>query len=480
MDDQASPLEGGSAGKKRKTDTEGNNYLSDEDTEMIETPESVKIIPQKDLLINNIVKSSMNKENSVTHHEASVDKDTSTDANKGAEGTSTNTTSQAEEKAQYSRRDHGPYAVIFTYDETQWNDIKLGKLLKEKNRRFESVTKINRKKSRVIFHTASDANNATIMSMLKDKNLTAEIPRNFAEKWGVIYDVDMDMTDDEIAKAINSTIEVKGVERMKKFVAKVDGKNTYVPTATIKVRFLGDALPKTVRIYGACRRVKNLRVTVMQCFKCFKFGHKTLVCKKEKEICKKCAEDILLDREEHKCERKKCANCESDQHDAIDKNCSVYSAQKSIKILAQTKRITITEATRQMKEEQESYFTPDPNLAPAPDRHDITVFPNLRQPRPRPRIDTAELQRSAINQQAVWNSYSMNPKIPSKPMDNNPHKASDMEKLQFFLSEISRITTLWGFSLVDNNQSAKPVLACSNAGDSNRKVTSDMSDPTQT
>ncbi|GAB0089260.1 hypothetical protein DMENIID0001_037770 [Sergentomyia squamirostris] len=386
MDDQASPLEGGSAGKKRKTDTEGNNYLSDEDTEMIETPESVKIIPQKDLLINNIVKSSMNKENSVTHHEASVDKDTSTDANKGAEGTSTNTTSQAEEKVQYSRRDHGPYAVIFTYDETQWNDIKLGKLLKEKNRRFESVTKINRKKSRVIFHTASDANNATIMSMLKDKNLTAEIPRNFAEKWGVIYDVDMDMTDDEIAKAINSTIEVKGVERMKKFVAKVDGKNTYVPTATIK----------------------------------------------------------------------------------------------SIKILAQTKRITITEATRQMKEEQESYFTPDPNLAPAPDRHDITVFPNLRQPRPRPRIDTAELQRSAINQQAVWNSYSMNPKIPSKPMDNNPHKASDMEKLQFFLSEISRITTLWGFSLVDNNQSAKPDLACSNAGDSNRKVTSDMSDPTQT
>ncbi|GAB0088606.1 hypothetical protein DMENIID0001_030630 [Sergentomyia squamirostris] len=371
----------------------------------------------------------MNKENSVTHHEASVDKDTSTDANKGAEGTSTNTTSQAEEKVQYSRRDHGPYAVIFTYDETQWNDIKLGKLLKEKNRRFESVTKINRKKSRVIFHTASDANNATIMSMLKDKNLTAEIPRNFAEKWGVIYDVDMDMTDDEIAKAINSTIEVKGVERMKKFVAKVDGKNTYVPTATIKVRFL---------------------------------------------------EDILLDREEHKCERKKCANCESDQHDAIDKNCSVYSAQKSIKILAQTKRITITEATRQMKEEQESYFTPDPNLAPAPDRHDITVFPNLRQPRPRPRIDTAELQRSAINQQAVWNSYSMNPKIPSKPMDNNPHKASDMEKLQFFLSEISRITTLWGFSLVDNNQSAKPDLACSNAGDSNRKVTSDMSDPTQT
>ncbi|XP_055691533.1 uncharacterized protein LOC129794710 [Lutzomyia longipalpis] len=356
----------------------------------------------------------------------------------------------------YSKRDHGPYVVYFTYDEGQWNDIKLGKFLKDCNRRFESINKVNKKKCRVTFFAAQDANNATKMVNLRANNIKAFIPRFFAEKIGVIYDIPLEMTTENVFDATSSPVEIIGMERMKKFAGKVNGKDTFTTTTSMKVRFLGDNLPDSVRIHGACRRVKKMRENVLQCFKCFKFGHGKNSCSSQQQICRSCAQEFL---ENHECQEKKCGNCKGN-HEMTDKTCPEFKRQASIKDLISKKRISFREAADMVKDSEPKDVSPDIN--------DYAAFPifgsnsNKGKVKPsRTLINVEEIKKNAAKQQAQWNALSQNPQVTWNAIVNNPHKVTEFEKVTYFLSEIMKIVNIWGFSLSDANHPGKPeILAC--------------------
>lgn len=469
MGDSENPPGGG---KKQRLDDFLKSLREGEEMDMSE----IAVPDERDALIREIESSQILKRKSETNtaissstinvttgsnagQSSTEEKLQSTQKSEAASGSSEETKKE-DEMTLYSKRDHGPYVVYFMYEDDQWNDIKLGKLLQDNNRRFESIYKINKKKARVTFLSATDANNVIKMAALRVNDIKAMIPRFFAEKIGVIYDVPLDMTNETISKAISSSVEIKAIERMKRFSGKINGKDTFMNTTSIKIRFLGDRLPESVRIHGACRRVKKMRESVLQCYRCYKFGHSKTNCGSQQQICRSCAQELL---ENHNCEEKKCGNCGS-SHDMTNRNCPEYKKQAVIKELVTEKRVSFWEAAEMVKD------TAPPKDFKL-DLNDVGEFPQLGGYKTRGRatpksfVNVEEIRKNAAKQQSQWNALSQNPQIPWTPIGDNPHKVSDFEKVTYFLSEIMKIIKIWGFSVDDVNHSERgDSLAC-NAGE---------------
>lgn len=109
---------------------------------------------------------------------------------------------------------------------------------------------------------------------------------------------------------------------------------------SIVITWEGSRLPENLALYNRLVRLKVRAFVpaVIQCFKCYRFGHFKIHCR-NKEICKVCG-----DKFHGRCDRqKKCINCRG-QHMATDRSCEAYRYNNGVKKVMVERQVHIREA----------------------------------------------------------------------------------------------------------------------------------------
>ena len=137
----------------------------------------------------------------------------------------------------------------------------------------------------VFLHSAKAANKLLDDSSLQSRGLIAFIPANFVTCQGVIRDIPLDFTLDEIKDNMEvlgfsrgeiSVLEVRRLTR--KVIDKITKKQEIVPSRSILLSFKGTTLPDRIAIYRASAVVHRYNPPV-QCHKCWRFGHVSSQCR---------------------------------------------------------------------------------------------------------------------------------------------------------------------------------------------------------
>lgn len=143
--------------------------------------------------------------------------------------------------------------------------------------------------------------------------------------YGVIRNVEMELSESEILESITSTIELISVKRLNR---KVDDGKRWAASETIRLCFKGASLPAYVHIHGVRTNIHTYTFPVTQCSFCWRYGHPKKVCPKKKQVCVKCT------KEHENCETAEtnflCANCRGN-HMAMSPTCPVRIKERKIR-----------------------------------------------------------------------------------------------------------------------------------------------------
>lgn len=151
-------------------------------------------------------------------------------------------------------------------------------------------------------------------------------PYEVALSYGVIRDIELNLSEDELLKSISCPSEICSVRRLKRKVAGESGEAAWTESESIRVGFKGPTLPKHLCIYDMRVKVEPYVFPVTQCTRCWRYGHVLRMCPSKKAYCPKCA------GKHETCETTtyKCINC-TGNHMAFNKNCSMYKKEKNIR-----------------------------------------------------------------------------------------------------------------------------------------------------
>lgn len=181
--------------------------------------------------------------------------------------------------------------------------------------------------------------------------------------YGVIKDIDIDMTEEEIVKNMSSLEpgEIVSVHRLNRRSFEAKG---WTPSETIRICFKGSYRPPYVFVHGLRIRVDPYVFPVSQCYRCWKLGHTAKKCPCDKIVCPKCGGN------HENCDTTvfKCVNCNG-QHMAQVRSCKVYQKEKKLRDLMaefncsyQTARSMYVEVHHQQRDNN-NYIIPTPTMS---------------------------------------------------------------------------------------------------------------------
>ena len=178
-------------------------------------------------------------------------------------------------------------------------------------------------------------------------NFTIKNNNDFKPKTkGIIHGIPLDTDIVDIEKELqaqNSFVDIEKTFRLQKF-DKIQNKKT--DTESLIIVFSSE-IDFPTHLYLGYRRltVKEFIPHPIRCFKCQKFGHISKNCR-GKQKCPMCSENHTFDECQDR-ENKKCSNC-GGSHSAGFKGCVVFVKAQEIKQLSHQKKITYSEATKQI------------------------------------------------------------------------------------------------------------------------------------
>ena len=147
---------------------------------------------------------------------------------------------------------------------------------------------------------------------------------------GVVQNIDLDLDISIITSQINSSYPNSKAERFHKKVDETgNGSIQLVPTDSIKIYFSTGNLPDNVIINKFRCDVKPYIQNVLQCTRCWRFGHPAMYCRSKNPYCVQCSDTHVF---EGSCKNTstKCINCKG-KHYANDRSCPKYLDLKNKK-----------------------------------------------------------------------------------------------------------------------------------------------------
>lgn len=171
---------------------------------------------------------------------------------------------------------------------------------------------------KISFENRISANNFIQNEDLKKKKLRAFVPRNFVETFGVIRNVPVCFSEEDLLKGIVSDRKVTSVKRF----TRKEGSEVR-QTETIKIGFSGDNHPAWVVFNHTVLVVNTFYPAVRLCFNCGRLGHTKMGCR-SKTRCLQCSNEMC----EGNCNFKKCVLCKSSDHSCKEKEkCSTWAKE---------------------------------------------------------------------------------------------------------------------------------------------------------
>ena len=161
--------------------------------------------------------------------------------------------------------------------------------------------------------------------------------RSMNSKKGVIRCRDLaDTSEEEILDNLSS----QGITEVRKIRVQRDGRR--INTGTIILTFGLPVLPTSVKIGFLRVKVDVYIPNPLRCFKCQRYGHHRMACKREL-TCAKCG---TTGHEDKECRQKPhCVNCDGD-HGSFSRDCPLWKKEKDIQTIKVTQGISFPEARK--------------------------------------------------------------------------------------------------------------------------------------
>lgn len=275
-------------------------------------------------------------------------------------------TEGSEARRLYGFGDRGPFLVHVSRVEesansgTVLNPVSFGRLLnflRCKNIVDGSLSRIGRNRVSLIFSTYQAANVFTLNEELKNKGYNAFIPSFSITKMGLIKDVPVEFTNEDIVEfvkvpLINGCGKVIKARRLNRKVT-IEGNTQWRPSQTVVLTFDGQVLPKKVFCCFTSLEVEPYIYPTIQCFACCRFGHTKDKCR-SKPRCFKCGDNHSGDSCTVEEDEVRCVNCNG-THSAKSNSCPELARQKNIKKIMSDSSISYAEASKKVPSAKISY-----------------------------------------------------------------------------------------------------------------------------
>ncbi|XP_045535928.1 uncharacterized protein LOC123721381 [Papilio machaon] len=220
------------------------------------------------------------------------------------------------------------FQVYISHKEKLPKQFALAKLFKEcKIENINVVKYISPYKIRLNFEDELSIKGLFSCKKISDLGwkLQRAMETNFS--YGVIKNVDLDISEAEILKSITcpNSVELESLNRLNRRCVEKEG---WSPSESVRLCFKGPFLPAYVIVDGLKFRVDPYVFPVSQCSRCWRMGHTFKRCPSSKIVCPKCGDNHA------NCDRKifRCINCLG-MHMALDRSCPVFIKEKKIRKL---------------------------------------------------------------------------------------------------------------------------------------------------
>ncbi|KAJ8673634.1 hypothetical protein QAD02_004896 [Eretmocerus hayati] len=268
-------------------------------------------------------------------------------------------TNGATKFTQFESYDRAPFKIFL--QNTDNNPDKINPLLINRflirkfqdSEAFDECYPISKNKVCITALNRQAANQVLNLKEWKLNNLEVFIPNHLMTRQGVIKNVPIYITEDEILENLVARDPHMGnlqVLNIRRFVTRrknKEGQMVEYPTKTVQITFRGQYLPPRVSMYKIYLRVEAYCPQVRQCYRCFNFGHMKSNCKSTQELCVDCGE--AAHNAENPCPRQnltpQCKNCKL-SHKATDRSCEVRKRQQEIRDIASNNNVSVSEAKK--------------------------------------------------------------------------------------------------------------------------------------
>lgn len=229
------------------------------------------------------------------------------------------------------------------------------------------VTKIGYGRGKIVFKTAQAANAFVTDQRIIGAGYQPRIFAHFLSKWGIIFPVEEDVSEDEMREHFQSEIPILKIQR----VQRKEG-DDLINTKRVKILFKGLTIPDNIEIYGcAFMKVRHF-IPFAQCYRCYRYNHFSKHCKQQQKTCSTCftIHDVGVPCAPAPV---KCSNCK-DNHKSTDKNCPARTKAFNIKRVMTIENLSYNEAkTKYPPIFRNSFYLLD--------EESNGEFPSLPQPR---------------------------------------------------------------------------------------------------
>ncbi|XP_070522165.1 uncharacterized protein [Cardiocondyla obscurior] len=218
------------------------------------------------------------------------------------------------------------------------------------------------------------ANKLIFSPEIKAAGLKAFITSFKLFRTGIIKDVSLELTDEDIVENIDSSIKVLEIQRLNRRVSSDDGSSNYILSRGIRIKFKGQSIPRYIFLFKIEYAVSSFIPRLKICYSCFRVGHISSSCK-SKPRCLHCGS---FDHDkENPCKSLNsfslCLNCKGD-HLATSSACEIIIKHKKIQALAATDNLPFFLAKKRVEQSHFSSTRADP-------RFDFSNFPALNSRR---------------------------------------------------------------------------------------------------
>lgn len=249
----------------------------------------------------------------------------------------------------YTERDNGTQFKLIMEKENI-NEISIGRLFAALGLKHVSeIRKTGKNRLQITTTDKNDANKIlTCETINKIKQIKTFIPRAFIFTVGVVKNVPLDLTDDEIFDASHATgVYINKVERMF-FWDKTT--KTRKPSLNVKIEFRSTTLPQEMIVFYVRKKVEYFIPRPTVCKTCLRYGHVATICKSHTKLCVNCTAPTHIYSPDCECNhclklcQQKCKHCNTEDHNTMHASCPHMKIQQTIKTYMITKNICFNEA----------------------------------------------------------------------------------------------------------------------------------------
>lgn len=245
----------------------------------------------------------------------------------------------------YKPTDKQPFYVNVVVKEGEIDPFDLGKKIKQfKIEKVESIKTISKSTASTV--CLNDWKNAN--KLIKINGLAAMeqyelvIPSCYVYSDGIVRDIPLYITNDEIRMNTRSTAQIIEVNRLNywNFTLKQS-----LPSKTVKITFRAPRVPEEVYIHYVATKVSAFIPRPLYCIKCLSYGHFKKYCDPKKvALCKICTEPVHDGNSPCIPKCKQCPPPANQKHQSNDRVCPEFQRQHKIKETMTLNKITFKEA----------------------------------------------------------------------------------------------------------------------------------------